>query len=484
MILLGQNEILKDNLLFWYDFSRNSWTGSTIKDLSPYNASTTLSFTPNGNTFASNNCMTVIPGQFFSAVLPVTNVLDFTASFWIKANTSTIYQQFCYIGSGAYNLLFDCNDGDDGNTRRGIWVYWNSGGGKYSALPSTAPSFFMDDRWRHYTFRRSTTVAPYTDHFIDGKKITTTVNRGTVIPGDQIEPFFVAPSPLVNIGAFTNFSGKIGAGYGYNRALSDDEILYNYYADRNKFVVLDTDTLAYANALSVKPSEAYLKALDNFIRRLKVNNIWNKLDRLWIMAAETQEQCLRSIKNPTSTVASVVGSVNFSSTGVSSTSNGYINLNFNPNTNGVSYTTNNASYGAYVTQLNDISSVFTMGGWSLGGTKDANTYMTQITFGGAVNSSGGVITGGSFTAGLFTLGRTDGTTQYLTKNSSQITSSGYATTGLPDVNMYLLCRNSNGVATEFSQNKVGISFFGAGDIDKIKFYQIIQQFAIDRGFNV
>ena len=164
---------------------------------------------------------------------------DCSVEMWFKATSTKIYQYPLAIRNNSvgssYAFYLDMNDTDGNGFAQTMWVYWNSGGSPNSVVPKTGTyGDWNDSTWRHYVFTRSTTVAPYTEHYMNGVKVTN-VNRS----GDQTTQFG-------NGAGYKLYLGQYGAGALYypgyqaivriyNKTLSSAEVTQNFNAQRSRF---------------------------------------------------------------------------------------------------------------------------------------------------------------------------------------------------------------------------------------------------------
>lgn len=101
-----------------------------------------------------------------------------------------------------------------------------------------------------------------------------------------------------------------------------------------------------ATALSYTlPSDAQITKQNNLILHFKYSGIWDLFDVLYIMNAGSQEYSTLNFKNPNTNQITSLNSPAWANNG-GSTGNGinsYLDTNFNPVTQGVNYTLDNAS---------------------------------------------------------------------------------------------------------------------------------------------
>lgn len=251
----------------------------------------------------------------------------------------------------------------------------------------------------------------------------------------------------------------------------------------------DADSLAYFAQLSPQPSYFFKYAVDKFIKQLKANGNWSELDRLWLHATQIQQHARVSIVNPSATKITEGNSPTWSAgqgyTG--NASNMYLNTNYNPVTNGVKYTLNNASLGYYST--NDTApsgSQVDMG--SLLGTAIISlfTRTSSNTFTSFLHQTAATGTNGTNadTKGFFAARRTGSTATAVFKNGTSIGTGTPASNSIPNLDIFILCRNNSGAPNFFSGRRVALSFTGSGAINQTTFYAAVQTLATDLGFNV
>lgn len=246
----------------------------------------------------------------------------------------------------------------------------------------------------------------------------------------------------------------------------------------------DHDAALYFNELTGTIPTAYKTAVNNLVLTLKFNGIWPELDRLWIHAAPNQQNALVSVVNPTSTPITEVNgptwAANLGYTGNGTSS--FLSTNYNPVINGVNYTLNNASFGAYITtDVNEVGLI--MGALQGIGASQIRARETNLFY-GLVNDFTGLNVGNLSSLGLFCANRTAVNLTKLFKNGVEVSTGGIISTSEPNVDFYLLARNQSGVADGFVTQRLSLSYFGSGNISQSSLYNTIQDLAIELGFNV
>lgn len=245
-------------------------------------------------------------------------------------------------------------------------------------------------------------------------------------------------------------------------------------------------TRTWINNLTLKPSRFYTQSVNTLVRRLKITDNWQKIERLWIHATEQQQHARVSLINPTSTAATEVNSPTWTQnrgyTGDGATT--YLNLNFTPSS-AVLYQQNSASLGVY--SLSDVANT----GTDMGCFQTQRAYIfTRRTNGTAdwsisglnsnLDNSGVKITV-TDSRGFFAISRASASNFETFKNGLQLASSAVTSNGRPGISMYLLCQNA-GSPTGFSNRQIALSFVGNGTISQANFYSSIQAFAQGIGF--
>lgn len=212
--------------------------------------------------------------------------------------------------------------------------------------------------------------------------------------------------------------------------------------------------------------EGYVDAL---IVGLKADNLFSKLDRLWLFAVENEFQALRDIV--ATALATAVNTPTFTAnTGYtgedSATPSKYIDTLYIPNTSG-SMTTSSGHVSAWV--VGNIASSF--GGCIIGVSTtgsdqttiydtftDGNVYVAiaenVVSLGSPASRQGHIVANRANSTG------TPGTTGY--RNGSSLGATGNAATGLAIDNVFVLAQNHLGTAINGTPNQIAMSSMGAG----------------------
>lgn len=256
----------------------------------------------------------------------------------------------------------------------------------------------------------------------------------------------------------------------------------------NKFQ-LQSETLQWIQSCPNPVCATVILCVNQFILQCKNDDNWQYLDRFWLFAQCDQTNARVSIKNPTSTAITEVNSptwTQFQGYDFNGTTQ-YLRTAFIPSLDGVNYTLNSASFGVY--SRDDYNGGFA---WDIGGYDAVNGSALSLRDG--ANSSYAkinsvivaIITAGGVTdsRGLFVSTRTASNAIAIFRNGSNIGTDTDASSALPATEMYVGALNNNGVAANFSQRQISISFVASGLVNQLSFYNAIQTLAYQLKFNV
>lgn len=248
----------------------------------------------------------------------------------------------------------------------------------------------------------------------------------------------------------------------------------------------DPDAVAYFNQLSTQPSADFKVAVNTLVKTLKADGNWTALDRLWIHATEIQQHATISLVNPTSTAITEVNSPTWTANQgyTGNGSNMYLNTNFTPSTQSTKSSQNNAHFSVY-NVLSRTANTGAFGGNNATSVTAIFPRFTGNVFFGYVNDNHGAVGYASASSqGLYSVRRISSTEIEYFKNGTSLGTESSNSVSLPSVNLFLLARNNNGSTVNYSNDRVAISLYGAGDINNASLYTAIQTFATTRGFNV
>lgn len=233
-------------------------------------------------------------------------------------------------------------------------------------------------------------------------------------------------------------------------------------------VSYDTDyqtLLARGTALGYTLPSAALKAKQSaLIVALKAAGVWTLIDVLYVFRnndATLGNFSLLNWKAPSSFACTIATPPTYGTSGYKG--NGttqFISTNWIPNTNGVNYTTNNASMFGYQTENTNALEV-------LWGSSDAagvnstrfvprNTDLWVYNLNSTSSDSGANVNA----TGFWQVKRTDVSNMSLFKTGSSVDTAAVASSGMPAVAVSLLAYNVNGTNQNFSTSTIGC--YGAG----------------------
>lgn len=219
------------------------------------------------------------------------------------------------------------------------------------------------------------------------------------------------------------------------------------------------------DSFTTKPSADVANADNTFVKTLVDAGLWStKLDILDHFAQEvnTDGEALKNWILPGTNDPTLVNAAAFVSLeGFTGANTKYINTNWNPNDDGVNYVQNSASGGIYIrtnvaeekfdfgADPADADDCFIASRWS-----DNNFYSR-------INKNAYTVVANTDSRGVFITTRVDGTNQDAYKNKVKSTSA-QASSGIPDIDFYVLARNNNGAAGDFCTKQGSLFFAGAG----------------------
>lgn len=234
-------------------------------------------------------------------------------------------------------------------------------------------------------------------------------------------------------------------------------------------LTLDADAKLFIDAMAVTPSATRKTIINQFFLDIKgignfgTDNIFSKLDELWLFAAETEQAGLLGIKRLKD--ATAVNAPTFTADeGFTGADTKYINLNWNPTDDGVNYTLNDCSYGAY--SRSDIQS----DNYWIGADEAADS--TSRTFGLTwaavdnnayhfINGATSVNPAATTSLGFWVGRRTASNAVQVFKNGVSFGTDTDASGSLSAVDFFATARSLDGVAAASSTHQISVEFVGA-----------------------
>lgn len=238
-------------------------------------------------------------------------------------------------------------------------------------------------------------------------------------------------------------------------------------------------TLAYSNIVTFRGgslTENEIIYLTEF--ETSMGSELAQFDRFYIHGLTNNIAARTSFVNPASTIITPVNSPTFTPT-LGYQGNGinqYLDTNFNPSTQGVKYTLNNASIGVYsltnlsATQL-EIGCVFGGGGnQSILDIRDTDNRF----YSGINEPTTNISSANTDSRGLFVGNRFSSNSVNQLKNGVVTQTGSNASSVIPNLNTFLLCINVNTSANLFSTRQISLSFLGSSSYNQSTFYNSIQ----------
>lgn len=213
----------------------------------------------------------------------------------------------------------------------------------------------------------------------------------------------------------------------------------------NRGLSVLTETQTILTALSTQPANALKYAMDDAVRNLIYNDIWNDLDVLQIYATQAQADALLNWKAPGTFNASLSGTNTFTAyQGIAGDgTTGYINTGFNPTVAAGKYALNDAHVGAWLKSSGAANSYEIGGAVGFGG----NVYVQSRTTGdraaGRINDASPLnVTGVIDGSGHIGMNRSSSSARQMFRNGALAGSDTQASTSIPFGNLASLFYNN------------------------------------------
>lgn len=235
--------------------------------------------------------------------------------------------------------------------------------------------------------------------------------------------------------------------------------------------------------MTTPPTEGRKAVINNLIVALKTDGIWDDLDTLWVMAAETQQAATLNWKSTSFTlteVSSIAWTADEGYTGDGSAD--YLETNYVPSTDGVAWASaTDASMGIYI-RTNVQEAGFDMG--VLDGNNTAsiigrfNTNNRLIAKINRVNPGGGAGSVNSDSRGFLTVERNNSSGEEAFWNGVTNGTSAIASSARPGLEIFIACVNNNGGAATFATKQYSVAYCGAylGSTKQAALYTAVQAY--------
>jgi len=225
----------------------------------------------------------------------------------------------------------------------------------------------------------------------------------------------------------------------------------------------DADAQAYFTAAGIT-AEPYLAGINQFVLDLKAASIWTKFDRLYILANESETAALTCLVSLNQDAESISGTAfaagqGYTGDGVAD----YIDTNYNPATQGVNYTLNEASLGVYV-RAQSAGATTTVIGASAAGTggtsirawwTDNKTYSSLNTGDGGAGPNATLVS----RLGLLSVVRTASNANVLYQGATSRATSAQAATSVVNTKLAIFAINATD-PSQFSAAQLSMAYAG------------------------
>ena len=267
----------------------------------------------------------------------------------------------------------------------------------------------------------------------------------------------------------------------------DVKSIYPYYYGSSQPSYISPFISNWYNALSVKPSQSLLDSLNELYDGIDADS--NMLFDLLhpIGGLETMEQRVTPIisTSGTSFVNVNGGTLNANGfTGDGATS--YLNLNWNPSTNGVNYSLNNACFGVY-SRTNSQSANADMGCADPVLLRFSQIYCRYIDDSLFIRINQGVGLSNKTTSdslGLKVGARNDSATIETFDKGTSLGTNSINSTGLPNLPLFLGALNLDGSAAQFNNRNYALVMAGSANINQGEVNTRVQTYMTQRGIQV
>jgi len=225
----------------------------------------------------------------------------------------------------------------------------------------------------------------------------------------------------------------------------------------NNIVGYCAEFQAVYDSWTAKPSDAVAANMNTLVEADVADGLWAKYDARYITAVHTNAngEAQTNWKNPGTYDLTLVNAPAFVAfEGFTGDGSSYTDTNFNPFSDGVNYTQDDAGFGGYLRK--DVAEMSYMMGIE-DATKDCYI-LPRYTSGFAyakintnIQTAGGI---NADSRGMYFANRDAANNQDLWKNKVKIVDDNDASSGVPNFTFYLLAWNNGNVAQNFSTNQI------------------------------
>lgn len=232
----------------------------------------------------------------------------------------------------------------------------------------------------------------------------------------------------------------------------------------------------------VAPPPTAVTPLDALIAGLAADGLTAKLDRLWVFAQATEALALVDIivGATATTINSPTFTANRGYAGDGATS--YIDSNYNPSTNGVSFLLNSASLHVWNNTSRASNVSYIMGCHDGSQSAYMSLFDSNLLF-SSMNNAGGSRWDNTLSDGFFTSTRVNSgsasTDQQAYRNGAALTFSvGNASTVVPSLNIFICAGNFSGAPGNYTTDQVAAAAMGGAfsATDATNFYNRLRTY--------
>lgn len=252
-------------------------------------------------------------------------------------------------------------------------------------------------------------------------------------------------------------------------------------------LVLGPKTLAYSTVVTSRGGSLttnellYLTTFET-----SLGSDLDEFDRLWIHGLSNNIAARTSFVNPTSTIITAVNSPTFTA-GIGYQGNGstsYLTTNYNPFTDGVKYTLNNASMFVYIRE-NIVSLTCAMGAFT-GGNTGLLMYPQYASNQGLyyINNAPPDNLTTQNSRGLSSCIRTSNLNTVGYKNGVISGANARVSNNMPNTNIFILGQSTAGTIAAAYSGTVSASGLGSSNYNQLTFYNAVQALGTSIGWAV
>lgn len=233
----------------------------------------------------------------------------------------------------------------------------------------------------------------------------------------------------------------------------------------------------FSNMTSI-PDSARKRTINSLIKRLKNDGTWNLIDVLWVMASHDQQAARLNWKSPGNFTLTEVNTPTWTAnqgyTGDGAST--YLNTSWDASNNGVNYTQNSASKGAYI-RTNSQEAGFALG--ALGAANGSHIVprnaSNQLLF-RENQASSTTIASVTASTGLISTTRTSSTAIEAFRNGTSLGTASVASTAVESIDFYIMAFNNNGSASGYTSRQQSVAYIGSGSINQTLLFNAIEEY--------